>query len=238
MLLAYVDESNRGNFYGFAALVADEHATKSLTADLNAIVQQASIDFGIPATTEIHAHPLFHGSEGWALVPPRARVAIYRQIIEAICRHDVLFILRHVDSKRLLQRQESRRYPVRFPAEQVCFQHILQRVDRVAQARDTHALLIADNRSDRERHRERFATYQTEGTPGAYMYTTLDRLLDTVHFAPSHQSRMLQAADMLAFTYRRQLTVTERDARAERAMREIWGIILKSKCIYEAGGWP
>ncbi|MGL5826976.1 MAG: DUF3800 domain-containing protein [Nocardioides sp.] len=41
---------------------------------------------------------------------------------------------------------------------------------------------------------------------GVYVHTTLDRLLDTVHFAPSHRSRMLQAADMLALTYRRYRT--------------------------------
>ncbi len=119
----------------------------------------------------------------------------------------------------------------------MCFQHILQRVDRVARRDTTHALIIADERGDRERHRERFATYQTEGTPGVYMHTTLDTLLDTVHFAPSHRSRMLQAADVVAFIYRRFRTVTESDPRAAEEIRRLWAKIVGQRC-YDHGSWP
>jgi hypothetical protein len=147
-------------------------------------------------------------------------------------------LLRSVDQVRLEQRQASQNYPVAFPLEQICFQHILQRADRIARSRETHCLIIADNRSDRERHREHFATYQTRGTPGVYMHTTLDRLLDTVHFAPSHQSRMLQAADMLAFIYRRRQTVQESDPRSEAAMRKLWSAIFDSQKVYNLGSWP
>lgn len=38
MLLCFVDESNQGDFHGFAGLLADDTATKSLTAALSAIV--------------------------------------------------------------------------------------------------------------------------------------------------------------------------------------------------------
>jgi hypothetical protein len=54
------------------------------------------------------------------------------------------------------------------------------------------------------------------------MHTMLSSLLDTVHFAPSHRSRMLQAADMLAFTYRRHQTVLESDQRAQKIMDRMW----------------
>lgn len=128
--------------------------------------------------------------------------------------------------------------PEALPPEQICFQHILQRVNELAERCDTYALVIADERGDRERHRERFAIYQTEGTPGVYMHTTLDSLLDTVHFAPSHRSRMLQAADMLAFTYRRHYTVRERDPRAQRIMDRMWSKLTSSGKLFKAGQWP
>jgi hypothetical protein len=60
--VAFVDESDRRDFRCFAAVVADEIATKNLTDRLNAIVRQASVDYGRPRTSEIHGHPLFHGS--------------------------------------------------------------------------------------------------------------------------------------------------------------------------------
>lgn len=238
MLLAFVDESNKGDFYGFAAVIADEHATKHLTASLNQLVWQASVDWGIPRTAEIHAHPMFHGQHEWKDVPIRARVGLFFKVVEAIMDEDVCVLLRSVDAARLKERQSRNNYPVDFPPEQICFQHILQRVNMAAQRRDTHALLIADDRNDRERHRERFAIYQTEGTPGVYMHTTLGRLLDTVHFAPSHQSRMLQAADMLAFIYRRRHTVTEQDRRAAEAMNRLWATITASGKVEGLGSWP
>lgn len=236
MLLCFVDESVRGDFHGFAGLIADEHATKSLTASLNKIMAQVAVDFGLARTTELHAHPVFHGKDEWAGVPTRARVGVFVKVIDAIVAEDVTILLRWVHETRLRDRQARERYPVQFPPEQVCFQHILQRANRVAEGRSTHALIIADNRSDRERHRERFATYQTQGTPGVYMHTTLDRLLDTVHFAPSHQSRMLQAVDMIAFVYRRFLTVNESDPRAHETMRKLWAKIMSKS--FDEGSWP
>ena len=238
MLLCFVDESFKGDFYGFAAIIADEHATKGLTEALNKIVHQAAVDFGVPRKSEIHGYPLFHGEDDWKDVGARARVRVFTQVVDAIAEADVTILLRAVSRGRLLDRQSYTNYPVNFPPEQVCFQHILQRADRVARAAHTHALMIADERGDRDRHRERFAMYQTQGTPGVYMQTKLDRLLDTVHFAPSHHSRMIQAADMLAFVYRRVRTVTETDARAEAAMGKIWEKLVSSGKLHDVGTWP
>lgn len=239
MLLCFVDESNEGDFHGFAALLADENATKAITASLNAIMWQAAVDWGLERTTEFHAYPMFHGKEEWRAVPTRARVGLFHKVVEAIVAEEVDLVLRSVDESRLRDRQARNSYPVNFPPEQVCFQHILQRADRIAKSKGTHALIIADDRADRERHRERFATYQTQGTPGVYMHTTLENLLDTVHFAPSHRSRMVQAADMLAFIYRRFSTVTEADPRAAENMRKLWVKITgaNGRCR-DQGSWP
>ncbi len=238
MLLCFVDESDRGDFHCFSGLIADEGATKALTSDLNQLMRQVAVDYGIDPKTEIHGHPLFHGREGWRDVGQRARANIHEKVIDAIVAADVTILLRSVSAKRLLERQSREHYPVDFPPEQICFQHILQRVDRVAKREDALALVIADERGDRERHRERFATYQTDGTPGVYMHTKLDSLLDTVHFAPSHHSRMLQAADMLAFTYRRFRTIREPDPKAQKVMDRLEHKIMNSGKTFEPGTWP
>jgi hypothetical protein len=238
VLLCFVDESDRGDFHCFSGLIADEQVTKSLTDVLNQLMLQVSVDYGIDAKTEIHGHPLFHGQEAWKDVGQRARANIHEKVIDAIVAADVTILLRSVSERRLLDRQSRESYPVNFPPEQVCFQHILQRVDRVAKLHDQLALVIADERGDRERHRERFATYQTEGTPGVYMHTKLGSLLDTVHFAPSHHSRMLQAADMLAFTYRRFRTIQETDPRAQKIMDRLQNKIMNSGKVFEPGTWP
>lgn len=47
-------------------------------------------------------------------------------------------------------------------------------------------------------------------------------MLDTLHFGPSNHSRLLQAADMVSFVWRRRCTVNEADPRAAAAMERIW----------------
>ena len=238
VLLCFIDESFKPGLYSFAAVIADEHATKALTADLNRIVSEAAKAFGVSRRAEIHGHPLFHNKDDWEGIGARAQIRIFEQVVDAITTADVTILLRGVDPERLLSYQKRAGYPVRHPAEQVAFQHILQRVDAIAKRRETHALLIADERDDRERHRERFAIYQAEGTPGVYMHTTLDSLLDTVHFAPSHHSRMLQAADILAFTWTRLRTVSERDPRQAAVMTRLEDKIRSSGKVYQEGIWP
>lgn len=238
MYLCFVDESNQGDFYAFAGLMVNSEAAKKLTDELNAVVNQAAVDFGIPRTSEIHAYPLFHGKEVWSGVPTRARIGVFNKVLDAICRQPAHILMRGVPGRKLAARQSANNYPVNFPPEQVAFQHLLQRVDSIATREETYALIIADNRSDRERHRDHFALYQTHGTPGVYMHTNLPRLLDTVHFAPSGRSRLLQAADILAFIYRRCLTTTEADARAAKVMDDAWSQLSRTGHLYDIGTWP
>ena len=58
------------------------------------------------------------------------------------------------------------------------------------------------------------------------MTTTEDltkvRVIDTLHFAPSHSSRLVQAADLVAFLARRIATHTETDPRAEQEYATMW----------------
>lgn len=235
MLLCYVDESFKDDFYGFGALMADAEQTQRLTNRMHEIVSALG-EYGVDAREEIHAHPVFHGKDVWDAVPPRVRVKVFIDVVEAVCSSGVTVLLRGVQPDRLVRYQDARGFPDRHGPEQVAFQHLLQRADQTAAARDTHALVIADERADRDRHRERFAVYQAYGTPGTYMHTRLERLLDTVHFAPSHHSRMLQVADLIAFVWVRSRTVVERDARQARVLASLVADI--ERCAHGAGTWP
>jgi hypothetical protein len=238
VLLAYVDESFKRAFYGFGAVIADEYQTKELSRRVDEIVLTAAREHGGPINrrTEVHAHPVFHGKGDWVDLPPRVRVGIFDQVVAAVRETDVRVVLRGVDPERLRTRQAYARYREDHPPEQVAFQHLLQRIDALALRRNTHALVIADERDDRDRHRELFASYQLDGTPGAYRRTRLDRLLDTVHFAPSHHSRMLQAADVVAFLWVRSRTVEESNPRQGRAVERMITALLE--VTEDHGEWP
>lgn len=235
MLLCFVDESFKPDLYGFGAVMADAAQTRWLTQRMHEIVA-ALHEYGVEPRAEVHAHPIFHGKGAWSGVPPRVRVKVFIDVVEAVVTSGATVLLRGSGPERLRRHQDAHGYRDRHTPEQVAFQHLLQRVDKRANELDLHALVIADERSDRDRHRERFAVYQAYGTPGTYMQTRLERLLDTVHFAPSHYSRMLQVADVVAFVWVRSQTVQERDPRQARVLAALVAHI--ERCAYRAGVWP
>lgn len=238
MLIAYMDESHSKSFFCFAAVIADATAIRFLSREMDALIALAAEECGVNSSAELHGYPICHGKGDWAGVGGRARAWIYERAVAAVLDSNATILLRGTRSSHLLERQRSRGYPKYHTREQVCFQHILERIDQVAGRQDSYALVVADERDDRESHRAHFEEYRRVGTPGEYMNTNLDRLLDTVYFAPSFPSRMLQAADMLAFLYHRSNTQTDPDPREREVMRRVMGKIVASPSLYKHGNWP
>lgn len=238
MHVAFVDESaTRTGVYVFAAVVASSPQIKSLSHRLDDLVDQLHHKHGVETGAELHAHELFHGLGPWDAVPPRARLWAQERVINAIRDTDVKLCMRGVDGPRLKERQRRRRYPTNFSVEQEAFKHLLQRLQLFAEGHQSDVLVIADERSDRDSHRTDLAMHRLDGTPGDYWRTNFENILDTVHFAPSHHSRMLQAADHYAFFARRGIEVQhESDQRAEQAMARI-SQILTGKPSFGCGVW-
>jgi hypothetical protein len=140
----------------------------------------------------------------------RARIGVFGAAFQALADHDVTVIVRGVDIRRLNDRYTGQRAPY-----VVTLQHLLERIHDHAEHCDEYSLVIAD---------EVGMQYQLFGTPG-YRGRRLDRIVDTLHFAPSRDSRLLQAADLIAFLYRRRTTHVEPDARAVRANDQLWALI-------------
>jgi hypothetical protein len=82
-------------------------------------------------------------------------------------------------------------------------------------------LLIADEVDGQDGHRRNLWDYRRRGTPG-YRSSRLVQIVDTIHFAPSHASRLIQAADLIAYMYRRRKLHHETDQRAADANQRIW----------------
>ena len=67
--------------------------------------------------------------------------------------------------------------------------------------------------------------FQDVGTWG-YRHRRIQRVVDTLHFAPSSESRLLQAVDLIAFLYHRIATTKSgTDMRQVRANRTLWARI-------------
>ncbi|MEX2254595.1 MAG: DUF3800 domain-containing protein [Acidimicrobiia bacterium] len=219
MLLAYADESYDADRYWIAALVCPDDQAIPLTDALDAVVEKAEDSYkGIGSTAELHGHSLFHGQDDWVPLAamPRARIGIYGGALTAIADHEVSIIIRGVNVRRLNERYVYPAHP-----HAVVLQHLLERIDMYAENRDTLALVIADEVGEAENYRQQLWRFQRAPT-GGYRPRQLLRIIDTIHFAPSRASRLVQAADLIAFLYHRIKSGVETDERAVRANKALW----------------
>ncbi|WP_415647586.1 DUF3800 domain-containing protein [Stackebrandtia soli] len=216
MLLVYVDESYSADWFFMAAMLCDGPAAIALTAALDAIVEKATNEHNVDELAELHGYELFQGHDCWKGVPPRVRIGVYNETFQAIADYATGIILRGVDRNGM-----RRRYSSPTPPHSVVLQHVLERIDIYAAQQGKYALVIADEVDEQARHRADLTSYQRACTPG-YRSRQLTRIVDTLHFAPSHASRLVQAADMIAFLHRRMETHVETDERASRANLRLW----------------
>lgn len=223
MLLAYVDESYTASHYWIAALVCPQIDVVPLTNALDAVVAKAANTYrDISPRAELHGHRLFHGSDDWALLKPmvRARIGVYNDAFSAIGASGANIIIRGVDRLRLEHRYIYPNHP-----HAVVLEHLLERIDEHAAAKAELVLVIADeiDQADQYRralwHSQKFAT-------GGYRARQLSRIVDTLHFAPSKSSRLVQAADLIAFMHNRIFSGADRDDRAVRANAALWSRIV------------
>lgn len=221
MLLTYLDESYSKDLFIIAALACPDSEVNLLRSDLDDVVRSAAVAYGLPLDTELHGYELFQGKGSWEpLKPrPRARIGVYAMAFDAIAARDVSIILRGVDVKRLNARY---RYPT--SPHGIVLQHTMERVNEFVTGVNDWALLIADEVQQQDAHRASFNSYCRSGTPGNQP-GSLARLVDTVHFAPSSCSRLIQAVDLVAFMHHRRLANAESDKRAQHANEQLWAKI-------------
>ena len=235
MLLAYLDESysTKWSEYWLAAVVIPDRQIDPLTRALDDVVRDTSrkYDLGLGRRTELHGYPLFHGQGAWEGLAgmARARIGVYRDSLGAIAAHDARVIVRGVNVPRLEERYHSPWHPHR-----VVLQFVLEDVDELASSLDQPALVIADEIDGAQEHRRSLWNYQRTPTAG-YRSRTLTRIVDTLHFAPSNASRLVQAADLVAYLYGRIQSRVDKDPRAIRANGDLWNLV--ADCIYNVHCW-
>lgn len=211
MLLSFLDESNQAPVTSFAGVVVTASQVVSLGAGLRQLGQRIATDYGFSRPPVFHAYEMFHGVGSWKLLPPRVRVRMCTHVLRLVAEHATAIVWQAVDTTSWAGRMHGLRGPG-ISADAQCLDLTLTRLNGVARRHNTHTLVIADMRTDRDSHQARFEMSQQPQSP------TFDRVLDTIHFAPSRRSALLQGADVVAFTLRRRLA-GERDERSASALR-------------------
>ena len=234
MLLTYLDESYTTERYLIAALMVPDAQARSLTAALDKVVEDAAWDYPVSTEAELHAHDIFAGKGDWQRMAKmiRARIGVYDKAFQAIADHDVTVIIRSVNIPGL-----DRRYPSGHDhPHSVVLTHLIERVDEYAAYVGERALVIADEVSGQDDYRRDLWRYQRSRTWG-YRAHQINNVVDTIHFAPSSSSRLVQAADLVAFLARRIEAHVETDQRAKRANDALWARI-EPRIHHQWCWWP
>ncbi|MFF0062703.1 DUF3800 domain-containing protein [Streptomyces sp. NPDC005279] len=220
MLLTYVDESHSSEVYFLGAVLCPETEAISLTAALDEVVWKAIGAYGrMTPETELHGYDIFHAKRDWKHLShmPRARIGVYADALQVIADHDVKIILTGVDLVGLQRRYgDNHDHP-----HSIALTHLLERVDEFAERSGELTLVIADECEGQDGYRRELRQYRTAGTWG-YKARKINTVVDTMHFASSAASRLLQAVDLVTFLYHRIHIGADNDPRAKKANDQLW----------------
>lgn len=213
MLVAYLDETYaRDKEHALVALVLPAEKIGELEAKLDAVVEKAQRQHNCPDGIELHGYELSGGVGQWAGIPPRARVRIYQDAINAIVSVDGSAVCH--GSVDLLQKApgDAHRWALTIALEQVNY---------YAAANNERVIGICDDVGNKSTYQRMYAHARKHGTSGRFG-SKLPKFSDGLHFTPSCYSRMVQAVDLVAYVYRRSQFVPFNDERANKAMADMF----------------
>jgi hypothetical protein len=204
MLIAYFDEVKFAPpvqpYNWLAGLVVDSRLVRQLEDQVSTLAEECFGDARLGRDTEFHAASIFNRKDNfknWGDIG--RRVAVLKHLMAIIDRPGEVFkVHARLDPARMVKVDQL---------DEMTFTFFVERVDMLAGDVHSECLLIGDYEHDRGRSiaAESLSSFRRSRTP-YYYGRELQHLVDTVHFTPSHLSRMLQLADV--FVWSLQLTAT------------------------------
>lgn len=242
VFFTYVDESFNRDRFDLGALLVSPEAARDLSKALDEVAKKAQRSYGMASTPELHGYEIFHAEGEWSPLKPlvRARVGLFDEIIDLICKHNLALLVQPISKHGLHARYGTRAKP----REQVAWEFLLQQIDDWAKGETfgsgapTVTLVIADQIDEHEERRRDLEQFRASGTSSSYKRTNLDTLIDTLHFAPSHHSRLIQAIDCALFVVHRHETVKAGDPRSLAAVGRWYDLLYSSGNLRSKMVWP
>jgi hypothetical protein len=213
--VAYVDETFNADAYWICMVLVHVDDIREAQDSLDAVVRRWAEEFEVATDAELHGGDLWHGSGPYAGIAPGIRRALYDDALEVIRNANPRIVLRGVARRRLTVADPHR----------IAWRYAVESVDEVMEGVDGRALLLADEHQTERELRGDIVEY-VQSTTGGWKPRTITRVLPNLRFFGSHENRLLQAADLVAFVHQRRKSVaTETNARAQSAREGHWAKI-------------
>lgn len=224
MLLAYIDETapkSGGNYYVVGMIVGDDGATHLSDALDALMIAKSWKHIELSPRAELHGHELMQGKGDWKSLRTevRARIEVYREALAAIAEHIEGFYVRGLNRERFEARYEGRG----FDEHTAVMAFLFEELDEHCLSRGEKMLCIADECGREAAVRADLRKFRTTGTWG-WRSRKITSIVDTVHFAASKDSRLIQAVDLVAFIYLRHHDHVSTPQSAA-ATADLWSVI-------------
>jgi hypothetical protein len=144
---------------------------------------------------EFHGKELFAAEDYFSGRSPDERIEIYDAVLKGIETAGAEVIIRGVSKPHI-----RRRYAKPFHPHDIALMFTIESVERLARERECRVLLIADEAKEIEDAALRdLANYQELGTSWGWKTEQIERIVDTIHFVPSHRNPAIQLVDCATF---------------------------------------
>lgn len=199
MLLTYFDEVKPAPpdqpYFWLGGLMVDDRIVPQIEDEMNTLAATLfGKGTGLTPKTEFHAVDIVHGHGNFERFRnPVERFELMKQLVRIYAKPDGVY--------RVASRIEIDKLYGGVDAQEKAMLFLVERVDGFAKGRDMNALLIGDFETAGlvDAAVQSLAVFRENGTPYAFG-KDIEHLIDTVHFARSHHSRLLQLADIYLWT--------------------------------------
>lgn len=181
---------------------------------------------------ECKGSDLFRGEGPCSAMGPADRIELYRQLVELVPAHGADVLWHGIDKRRL-----AGRYPQPMHPHKLAFLFFVEAVERLLRARREFGLLVSDEEKSVEQQViEDLPRYKEIGTAFGYHPIDLKRVVDNVHWVKSHNSRLLQLADVCTYLCQRQRRDAGKTSATAIAVQELWNVL--GPCVWKGRVWP
>lgn len=199
MFVAYIDESDHGDSYWVYSLLIKDSEIIKLQNSLNRIASGLPMNYGIDSDSEFHSYDILNGKGDWKVIENdyKSQMSIFEELVDTILIHEIRFIAKGIRRSRFVPNYGDKKSDIHHAALTWNLEKVQFNV-----AKDSEiALVISDETSEQDYHQRNISRYKIQGTFG-WDVVALTNIVDTIYFAPSKSSRLLQAIDILAYTHK------------------------------------
>lgn len=234
MRIAYMDETgNTGRrldapeqpIHMILTLVVDEEKVTTVHDHVRATARRFCPGDCERPDFELHGQELFHGQGAFSGRAPSERIEVFEHVLSGIGLAEAEVIIRGVEKPGL------QGYAKPYHPHDIALMFTIESIERMARERGCRVLLVADEAKEVEDTAVRdLANYQEVGTAWGWRTEQIDRIIDTIHFVPSHSNCAIQLADCATFIAARvrkiRAGIVPRGQSAE-AVLELWRTLIE-----------